>query len=102
MFSLLSHRTGEGMNSSNREASHTFLSKVDQSGRIVLPAELRNELGIAPGDTVNLVKDETGLHVQTPQQALKALQEYFRKIVPPGVNLADELIAERRAEAERE
>lgn len=90
------------MSTGNREPLHTFQSKVDQSGRIVLPAELRSELGIAPGDTVNLLKDEAGVHVQTQQQALKALQEYFGKIVPTGVNLVDELIAERRAEAERE
>ena len=31
-----------------------------------------------------------------------ALQAYVKSIVPPGVSLADELIAERRAEAKRE
>src|SRR4051812_22283097 len=35
-------------------------------------------------------------------QAVQAAQEYFGKLAPPGVSLADELIQERREEAARE
>ena len=34
--------------------------------------------------------------------ALKAAQQYFQKLVPPGVSLADEIIQEHRDEVKRE
>jgi hypothetical protein len=34
-------------------------------------------------------------------EAIKEAQRIFRELVPEGVSLADELIAERRAEANR-
>jgi vacuolar-type H+-ATPase subunit H len=36
------------------------------------------------------------------KKAIRRAQERVRRYVPEGVNLADELIAERRAEARRE
>lgn len=79
-----------------------FQTRVDRSGRIVLPAGFRAALGVVPGDAVLLVRDDAGVHVETPEQASAALRAYFRALAPPGVSLADELIAERRLEAERE
>jgi AbrB family looped-hinge helix DNA binding protein len=91
---------GDGMESEIRH--QVFRSRLDGSGRIVLPAEVRSDLGLSPGDMVMIVKDGAGVHVETPENARKALQDYFLKLVPAGVSLVDELIAERRAEAERE
>jgi AbrB family looped-hinge helix DNA binding protein len=75
-----------------------FRARIDGSGRIVLPAELRSDLGMSAGDTVTLVQDTSGIHVKTQAQTLKAIQDYFQSFVPEGVSLADELIAARRAE----
>ncbi len=36
------------------------------------------------------------------KKGIRRAQERFRRYVPEGVNLVDELIAERRAEARRE
>jgi AbrB family looped-hinge helix DNA binding protein len=79
-----------------------FRSRVDGSGRIVLPAEVRSAFGLEKGSSVTVVQDETGVHLETPEQALKAIQEYFQKLVPPGVSLADEIIQEHRDEVARE
>lgn len=79
-----------------------FRATLDGSGRIVIPAELRSVLGVAPGDAVLIFRDESGIHVETPDQAMAAMRRYFQSVIPPNVNLVDELIAERRAEAERE
>jgi hypothetical protein len=46
--------------------------------------------------------DEDGLHVLTTHLTIKRAQREFRQFVPEGVSLADELIADRRAEAARE
>lgn len=82
--------------------THVFRARLDDSGRIVLPAELRTELGVRRGDELLIVRDAAGVHVETPAQASAAMRAYYKSLIPADVSLADELIAERRAEAERE
>jgi AbrB family looped-hinge helix DNA binding protein len=84
------------------EGRRFFGAKVDSSGRIVLPAEVRTAFGLKKGSQVTVVHDDAGVHIQTPEQALRAIQDYFKKLVPPGVSLADEIIQEHREEAARE
>jgi AbrB family looped-hinge helix DNA binding protein len=76
--------------------------KVGPGGRIVIPAEIRSRLDLKPGDSV--VISETGgeIVISTLESRIRKAQALIRQYVPAGVNLADELIAERRAEAERE
>jgi AbrB family looped-hinge helix DNA binding protein len=80
----------------------TYHLKVDSSGRIVLPAEARSRNHIAEGDTVTVVEDENGLHVKTREQILAEAQAYFASFVPRDVLLSEELLADRRAEHERD
>lgn len=76
--------------------------KLDASGRLVIPAEVRQRNKIREGDTIVVVDDEHGLHVKTLQQAVADAQDYFCQVIPKDVRLVDELIAERREEAARE
>jgi len=46
--------------------------------------------------------DEEGLRLYTPAQAVARAQALVRRHIPEARDLADELISERRAEAERE
>jgi len=85
-----------------REEAKVYRSKVDSSGRIVLAAELRSELDLHEGDAVLVVNDGSQVRIETPQQALRAAQEYFCKLAPPERVFSDELLRERREEAERE
>lgn len=77
-------------------------SKVDSLGRILLPAKLRRRLSIQPGSRIILTFDDRKIEIKTPEQVLKDAQDHVCKLVPRTVSLADELIAERRAEARRE
>jgi AbrB family looped-hinge helix DNA binding protein len=77
-------------------------AKVTQGGRIVIPADVRKRLGIEVGETVNLQEDGSTLIVSSSSAALKRLQQSLKGKVPAGVSVVDELIAERRKEAERE
>ncbi|QDU45202.1 SpoVT / AbrB like domain protein [Symmachiella dynata] len=90
------------MQAGEAEGRRVFGATVDGSGRIVLPAEVRAAFGLKKGSEVSVVQDETGVHLQTPQQALRAIQAYFQNLVPPEVSLADEVIQEHRDEAARE
>lgn len=79
-----------------------YRSKLDASGRVVLAADLRSALDLHEGDTVLLVKDDETVRIETPEQALKAAQEYFCKLAPPERILSEELLKERRGAAARE
>jgi AbrB family looped-hinge helix DNA binding protein len=79
-----------------------FKTKIGQSGRIVIPTEYRRRLGLEAGDEVIMHLDDDGLRLYTPAQAVARAQALVRRYVPEGHSLSEELISERRAEAERE
>ncbi len=67
----------------------------------MIPAALRKALKIKPGDRLVARKVGESLVLERRETVERRLRERFRHI-PRDVSLADELIAERRAEAERE
>lgn len=77
-------------------------TRVTQGGRIVIPAEMRKQLGIEIGEKVNLSVENNSIRILTQKEAIRKAQELVRKCVPEGVSLVDELIADRRKEAANE
>lgn len=80
----------------------TYQAKVVAGGKVVIPAALRREMGIATGDS--LVVDRLpggGIVLKTYAQVVKETQSAFRALLPPDYagNMVDELIAEREADA---
>ena len=73
-------------------------TKLAEGGRIVIPAEYRQALGLQIGDEIILRLEDGEVRVFTPGQAIKRAQELVRRYIPEGRSLADELIAERRLE----
>ena len=90
------------MEASTRDNPHIYRSKVDTSGRIVLPAEVRSRQKIRAGDEVMLLERPEGLEVKTLQQVIREAQTAFARLAPPDVVLSEELIRDRREEASRE
>ncbi len=81
----------------------TSLSMAD-NGRVLIPAELREELGLKPKTRFH-VEIKNGSLILTPlSQHYANLRTYLDSVlkIPPGVSLSEELIAERRLEARRE
>ncbi len=76
--------------------------KLVSGGRLQLPAELRRELSLADGDTVLMEIVDGEIHVRPLRDAVSRVQTRLRQFVPAGVSLSDELIADRRAAADRE
>lgn len=69
----------------------------------MLPSWWRKREGIGPSSELHVALNEAGsLVIETREQGLRRARALVRKYVPEGVRLSDELIAERRAEAERE
>jgi len=79
-----------------------FRAKVDSVGRVLIPANTRQRLGIGQGDEVIVEVDDHGLHITSAAQVLKEAQDYLAQFVRPGESVVDELIRERREDAARE
>ena len=75
--------------------------RLGKQGRVVIPAEMREELGWKPGDTLIALVEDGHLVLMTRQQIWERIWAMFSHI-PPEVSLVDELIAERREEFRKE
>jgi AbrB family looped-hinge helix DNA binding protein len=81
----------------------TYSTRLEKSGRILIPASVRRQLGLSAGSQVLVKVEESGaLHVTSRSQALAKVREEIRKYIPVGQDLAEELIRDRRAEFERD
>jgi AbrB family looped-hinge helix DNA binding protein len=82
--------------------SKALRTTLDAGGRVVIPAEFRQALGMNPGDTVLIRILDGEIHIYTFEQMTRQIQAWGAELAPPERVLSDELIAERRAEAARE
>jgi AbrB family looped-hinge helix DNA binding protein len=76
--------------------------KVNENGRVVIPAAFRKALGIKPGDRVILSMEDDELRITTVKRRIERAQRRVRQYIKPGRSLVDELIADRRREAQNE
>lgn len=74
---------------------------VGPQGRIVIPARLRRSLAIKQGDTLVARLEGGRIVLEKREEVLARVRRRFGS-VPREVSLADELISERREEAQRE
>jgi AbrB family looped-hinge helix DNA binding protein len=73
--------------------------RVNENGRVVIPAAFRKRLGIRAGDEVELRIEEDELRISTLRRNIQRAQRLVRKHVKRGASLVNELIAERRQAA---
>jgi bifunctional DNA-binding transcriptional regulator/antitoxin component of YhaV-PrlF toxin-antitoxin module len=71
-------------------------------GRLVIPAALRAAMEVEEGDAILAWVEEGELHLLSPRVGARQAQALLKGLIPKGVSLAEELIAERRREAEAE
>ena len=83
-------------------APQTERVSIDSAGRLVVPAKLRNAIGLKPGDPVTVTLENNALRITTMHDALSAARVLMREKNPGGKSLVQELIAERRAESASE
>jgi AbrB family looped-hinge helix DNA binding protein len=74
-------------------------ARVDKQGRLLIPAEMRRELGMEPGVAVTLMVDDGTLSVITLDQAIRRAQETARMYTKGRSGLVDEFLRERRADS---
>lgn len=79
--------------------------KLVSGGRLQVPADIRHALGLKDGDAVTMEVVDGKLQVRPYRDVIAEVQARMMALLPPGVSgksVIDELIADRRAEAERE
>ncbi len=75
--------------------------QIGAQGRVVIPAALRKALRLQPGDRLVARQVGESLVLERREVVERRLRERFQG-VPKNLRIVDELLAERRAEAERE
>jgi antitoxin PrlF len=79
-----------------------YKTRIGDEGRILLPLDWRKAVHAKPGDEVFIHVSDDGLRISTIQQAIERFQQLVARHVPPEADLVDELVRERRAEADNE
>lgn len=82
-----------------------FSLTIGERGRLVLPAELRRRLSLKTGDRlVARIEDDGSIRVISTRAAAESGRGLLPRMYPhlKDASLVDELLAERRREAERE
>ena len=73
---------------------------VDATGRIVIPAKVRQEMGIEGSEELGMALDNGVLTLVSKRAARNAARQAVKKLVQPGVSLSEELLVERRQDAD--
>ena len=76
--------------------------RINENGRVVIPAAFRKALGIRAGDEIILRLDEDEVRITTLKKRIERAQAHARRYLKPGVSIVDEFIEERREAAKRE
>jgi bifunctional DNA-binding transcriptional regulator/antitoxin component of YhaV-PrlF toxin-antitoxin module len=69
---------------------------VDATGRLVIPAKVRQEMGIDGSEELVMGLENGVLTLVSKKAARLAARQAVKGLVPPGVSLSEELIEERR------
>lgn len=79
-----------------------YFAKIIAGGKIVIPAELRRDLGMIDGDSVTITRSSDGaLSIRTHNQVVAEGQRKYREMLKSPFTV-DDFVAERRREAERD
>jgi bifunctional DNA-binding transcriptional regulator/antitoxin component of YhaV-PrlF toxin-antitoxin module len=75
---------------------------IDNQGRIALPTGWRRAHRVTAGTKVVVTFDAGSLSIQTRDQRLSEAQRLVAKYIRPGTPVVDQLLADRRQEAQME
>lgn len=79
----------------------SYHAKLIKGGKLVIPAELRRELGLSDGDTLVVEREGDSIVIKTGKQVLREIQADMKRLIMHPFTV-DDFLAERRAEAARE
>ena len=84
------------------QEDHRVRMRIGAKGRLVIPVAMRQALGIAENEVIDLRVVDGELRIVTLRETIRRVQERARRYVKPGTLVSDELSAERREAAKHE
>ncbi len=75
---------------------------LGESGRIVLPASIRKEFGMAPGERLTVIADDGEIRIFSRKMILNRVRARIMKKRGTLKGILDEFLDERHEEARRE
>lgn len=75
---------------------------LGESGRVVLPAAIRKEYGLEPGERLTIYSKEGEIRILSRKMALESLRADIVRQRGSLTGMLDEFLTERRKEAVRE
>jgi AbrB family looped-hinge helix DNA binding protein len=75
--------------------------KLGDGGRFVIPAAMREELGVKPGEDLILCIENGELRVRSWLRNLRRIQSELSALKEPGESVVDDFLRERREEQRR-
>lgn len=75
---------------------------VSSDGSLFLPSAMVSALGFAPGERIVARPERDDVRINSSDRALIRIQAELQALVPPGVSVVDQFIADKRAEAARD
>ena len=77
-------------------------TRIGGKGRLVIPAQMREALGMNENEVIDLHLEDGELRIVTLRETIRRVQERAKQYIKPGVSLAGELSTERREAAKHE
>ena len=79
-----------------------MITTIDRGGRVVIPKALRDELGLRPGDAIDVSSDGTSIRVGRVQAADPPLRRrHGRPAIDAAVTLTDDDLRSLRLDVQR-
>ena len=76
--------------------------RLNENGRVVIPASVRKALGVGLGDEIILREEDDGFRIVTQQMRVAEARKRIRAYIKKGAGVVDEFLAERREAAKDE
>lgn len=79
-----------------------FRVRLSEAGRFVIPAAIRERLGLEAGAEIVVSADDGGIRLRPLDLAIRQAQDYFASLGQPGSLASEDLIRDRRLYATHE
>lgn len=79
-----------------------YTTNLSKEGRVLIPAEVRNKLGLKAGEALKLSIVDGEVHLSRRVDAIRRMQKRLARLRDPDNPAVDSLLQERREESTRE
>lgn len=76
-------------------------TRMSKEGRVLVPAAIRHPLGLGENEPLSIYVQDGEVRIVSRVQAIRRMRQRMARYKKAGESVVDELLRERRGEAER-